>query len=163
MNDINSGQRGLPPPRPEKGRPPESRVDTRSDGQRYQRHTTPEQDRQAKVASGKLTSLEELDRLLPQLGIGAYRPRLDWQAESPTEKQCAYLEKLGIDPEGFSKGSAVRTIDFFRGRREKGLASFKQLRAMAGFDVKGAEYLNFEEAKQLLAERFNSSQGDRRQ
>jgi hypothetical protein len=158
MNDIDSGQRGLPPPNPKKGRPPETRVDARPDGQSYQRYTTPEQDRQAKAASGNLTSLEELDRLVPHLGIGDYRPRLNWQAEAPTEKQCAYLEKLGIDPAGFSKGSASKAIDYFRVRREKGLASFKQLRALIGFDVKGAEYLTFEEAKALLSERFSSSQ-----
>jgi hypothetical protein len=161
MSDINSDQReyGLPPPNPEKGRPPESRVDARPGGQSYQHRTTPEQDRQAKAASGNLRSLEELDRLVPHLGVGAYRPRLNWQAEAPTEKQRAYLTKLGIDPTGFSKGSASKTIDYFRGRREKGLASFKQLRALASFDVRGAEYLSFAEATALLSERFSSSQG----
>jgi hypothetical protein len=161
MGDINSNQRdyGLPPPHPEKGRPPEPRVDARPDGQSYRRYTTPEQDRQAKAASGNLTSLEELDRLLPHLGIGDYRPRLNWQAEAPTEKQCAYLVKLGIDPTGFCKGSCAKIIDFFRIRREKGLASFRQLRALIGLDVPRAEQMDFETAKKLLSEKFGSSQG----
>ena len=106
----------------------------------------------------KLVTLAELDDLLPQLQLRAYRSRVSWQRETPSEKQLQYLEGIGISPEGFNnRGLASKVLDYFRGRRERGLASLRQLVALIGADIQGAEHIGFEEAKRLLSERFRKS------
>jgi hypothetical protein len=110
----------------------------------------------------KLLTLQELDELLPQLQLRAYRPRVSWQRESPSEKQLKYLEGIGISPAGFNnRGLASKVLDFFRGRRERGLASLRQLIALIGAEVQSAEHIGFEEAKRLLSERFRNKGGSR--
>jgi hypothetical protein len=66
------------------------------------------------------------------------------------------LAGIGISPEGFdNRGLASKVLDHFRSRRERGLASLRQLIALIGADIQGAEHIGFEEAKRLLSERFN--------
>jgi hypothetical protein len=108
----------------------------------------------------KLVTLEDLDILLPQLQLREYRPRVSWQREAPSGKQLEYLKGIGISPEGFnSRGLASKVLDYFRGRRERGLASLRQLIALIGAEVQGAEHIGFEEAKRLLSERFRNRGG----
>jgi hypothetical protein len=107
-----------------------------------------------------LLTLADLDALLPQLQLRGYRPRVSWQREAPTEKQLRYLEGIGISPAGFeNRGLTSKVLDHFRGRRERGLASLRQLVVLIGADVQGAEHIGFEEAKRLLSERFRNRGG----
>jgi hypothetical protein len=108
----------------------------------------------------KLVTLAELDDLLPHLQLRTYRPRLSWQRESPSAKQLEYLKGIGISPDGFnSRGLTSKVLDFFRGRRERGLASLRQLVALIGADIQGAEQIGFEEAKRLISEWFRNRGG----
>jgi hypothetical protein len=110
----------------------------------------------------RLITLAELDELLPQLQLRAYRPGVSWQREAPSEKQLNYLAGIGISPDGFdTRGLTSKVLDFFRGRRERGLASLRQLIALIGADIQGAEHIGFEEAKRLLSERFGNRGGAR--
>jgi hypothetical protein len=102
----------------------------------------------------KLVSLSALDKLLPHLGLGSYRVRLEWQEQALSSKQVQYLESIGIDPAGVSRGLGAKILDYFRSRRERGLASFKQLKALIGLDVPGAEGIDFETAKRILAQKY---------
>jgi hypothetical protein len=106
----------------------------------------------------ELTTLAALDKLLPHLGLGSYRPRLEWQEQSLTGKQTEFLKGIGIDPAGINRGLGAKILDYFRSRREHGLASFKQLKALIGLDVPGAESIDFETAKRLLGENYHQQQ-----
>ena len=104
----------------------------------------------------KLLSLEALDAIFPSLRLKGYRPLLPWQQEAPSPEQRQYLEAIGIDPDDVTnKGLASRVLDHFRSRRERGLASLRQLLAMIGANVEGAEHVGFEEVKRILAEKYN--------
>jgi hypothetical protein len=114
--------------------------------------------RQAGDDGRQLFSLAELDMLLPHLQLMTYRPRVPWQREAPSEKQLRYLEGIGISPAEFdNRGLASKVLDYFRGRRERDLASLRQLVALIGAEVPGAEHIGFEEAKRLLSERFRNT------
>jgi hypothetical protein len=107
----------------------------------------------------KLMPLAALDKSLPHLDLSAYRPRLEWQELALSSKQAQYLESIGIDPAGISRGLGAKILDYFRNRRERGLASFKQLLALIGADVPNAESVDFETAKRILAERYGQQPG----
>jgi len=107
----------------------------------------------------KLTTLAALDKLLPHLGFGSYRPRLEWQEQSLTGKQTEFLKGIGIAPNGISRGLGAKILDYFRSRRERGLASFKQLKALIGLDIAGAELIDFDSAKRLLGEKYAQQRG----
>jgi hypothetical protein len=119
--------------------------------------------RQDDVANRKKpVSLSDLDLLLPQLQLRAYRPRIAWQQEAPSNKQLEYLHGIGISSEGFTnRGLTSKVLDFFRGRRERGLASLRQLIALIGAEVAGAEHVSFEDAKRILSERYGRGGGVR--
>jgi hypothetical protein len=116
---------------------------------------------QAVGADGrKLLSLSALDAIQPALRLRTYRPILDWQSAPPTPKQIDYLTGIGLaTDEIVSRGLAAKIIDHFRGRRERGLATLRQLIALVGAGVDGADYIGFDEAKRLLSEKFSSRQG----
>jgi hypothetical protein len=146
---------------PSKGRPgscePPGKI-----GDRTPNLSQPVREGQADGDGRKLITLAELDELLPQLQLRGYRPRVSWQRETPSAKQLEYLRGIGISPEGFnSRGLASKVLDYFRGRRERGLASLRQLVALIGADIQGAEHIGFEEAKRLLSERFRNRGGSR--
>jgi hypothetical protein len=108
----------------------------------------------------KLLSLSGLDALQPALRLKAYRAILDWQSAPPTSKQIDYLAGIGLATnEIVSRGLAAKIIDHFRGRRERGLATLRQLIALVGAGIEGADYIGFDEAKRLLSEKFNKRQG----
>jgi hypothetical protein len=142
-----TGKRG-----PESGKP---------SGQSLERSFKMPQERvggQAGPSGPQLTTLTQLDKLLPHLGLRTYRARLDWQEAALSVKQVEYLKAIGIDPTGVNRGLGAKILDYFRHRRERGLASFKQLRALIGADVVNAESVDFETAKRILANRY----GERR-
>jgi hypothetical protein len=82
------------------------------------------------------------------------------QAAGEGKRLVRYLEGIGISPAGFdNRGLTSKVLDYFRDRRERGLASLRQLGALIGADIQGAEHIGFEEAKRLLSERFRNRGG----
>lgn len=153
---------GVPDPAPPKEGGPGSFELPGKIGDRDQTFSHSQRDRQAEGDSRKFFTLEDLDALFPQLQLRGYRPRVSWQREVPSEKQLRYLEGIGISRAGFdNRGLASKVLDHFRGRRERGLATLRQLVALIGANVQGAEHIGFEEAKRLLAERFGNRGGSR--
>jgi hypothetical protein len=76
----------------------------------------------------KLLSLSGLDAIQPALRLKAYRPILEWQSAPPTSKQIDYLTGIGLATDEIaSRGLAAKIIDHFRGRRERDLATLRQL------------------------------------
>jgi hypothetical protein len=108
----------------------------------------------------KLLSFSALDAIQPALRLKAYRSILDWQSAPPTPKQLDYLVGIGIATDQItSRGLAAKIIDHFRSRRERGLASLRQLVALVGAGVDGADYIEFEEASRILAQKYGSRLG----
>ena len=61
-----------------------------------------------------------------------YKPAFRWELDAATDKQRQVLEGAGIDPEGLTKGQAVKMIGAVQMRRNAGLATPKQIRFLEG-------------------------------
>lgn len=80
-----------------------------------------------------------------------YEPQHSWEKKDPTERQLAALEKQGVDPESVTCfGHAHALLDAMAERREKGLATPKQVMLLARFNVNRPETYSFEEASKKI-------------
>lgn len=92
-----------------------------------------------------------------------YQPETRGDASQPTVKQLAYLEKCGFDTQQItSRGHASRLIDALFARREKGLATPKQLRQLRRHKHPAPEHATFEEASEFLDRIFSGKRSDDR-
>ena len=83
--------------------------------------------------------------------LANYVPAFGWEVEAPNAKQKAALEKAGIFPDEIdSAGKAEKLIGRINERRERGLATPKQIRCL---EQKGFQHVGtwpFESAKKLI-------------
>lgn len=80
-----------------------------------------------------------------------YEPTSSWDKLDPTPGQLQALEKQGVDPESVTcRGHAHALLDAMADRREKGLATPKQVMLLARFNVNRPETYSFDEASRKI-------------
>jgi superfamily II DNA or RNA helicase len=113
---------------------------------------------QLKKASKKSARLVDAMDFAYSLNVSQiieYEPEFEWERAAASRAQIAALERAGFDPEGIlSKGHASRILDTLTIRREKGLATPKQLKYLKQFRVPNLTKITFEEATRILDEKF---------
>ena len=81
-----------------------------------------------------------------------YTPEHAWESEPPSEGQKKLLEKNGFDPDAIKfKGQAVAILELVATRREAGLASPAQVKALRKWGHSNPDLATFEEAKRFIA------------
>jgi superfamily II DNA or RNA helicase len=110
---------------------------------------------QNRTRRGSVLDPLELAVTLNEASLAEYVPTMAWQAQSPTSKQLAVLQKFGLDTLGvLSKGHASLILDRLITRRKHGLATPKQVRMMRRHGHGRPETASFEEAQQFLNAQF---------
>jgi hypothetical protein len=104
----------------------------------------------AKVTIGTMESpAEEAERLL---GAKYVRERGFFRGRRPTEPQLNVLERAGIPfDDTTTMAWASKMIGRIQNRTSKGLASYRQMRAMEKHGIDGAK-MSFEDAKKLVGD-----------
>lgn len=83
--------------------------------------------------------------------LANYVPTFTWEMGPATEKQLNYLERLGISSSSIqNKGMASVYIDRLSRRREEGLATPKQIRALEKYGFRHVGTWSFEAANKLI-------------
>ncbi len=81
-----------------------------------------------------------------------YTPEHDWEGEPPSEGQRKLLEKNGFDPDAIKyKGQAVAILELVATRRDAGLASPAQVKALRKLGHSNPDLATFDEAKKFIA------------
>lgn len=85
------------------------------------------------------------------LEVAEYKPATRWEQNPPTPQQLARLEKDGIDTTAIETiGHAIKIIDALERRRERGLASPRQLKLMKRLKIPSPEKKTKEEARDAI-------------
>ncbi|EGS1179556.1 TPA: DEAD/DEAH box helicase [Enterococcus faecalis] len=80
-----------------------------------------------------------------------YVPSFGWEMAPPSDKQLQTLEKLGILPDSIDNaGKATKVLERLAKRRDKGLATPKQIRFLEQRGFKHVGTWQFENAKKLI-------------
>jgi len=83
--------------------------------------------------------------------LAEFTPEFGWEKTPPSEKQIAALERAGFDIEEIdSRGQASKILDLLFTRRQKNLATPKQLRLLKRFGHQSPESVTFSEASAFL-------------
>lgn len=83
--------------------------------------------------------------------LSDYEPTFKWEYDSPTSKQMQTLENMGVNPEGVeTKGMANKLIARIISRREAGLATPKQIRALERYGFRHVGTWSFEQAHHVI-------------
>ena len=83
--------------------------------------------------------------------LSGYVPAFGWEAEKPSEKQKAELEKYGIFPDEIaSAGEAQKLLDRMAERRKSGLATPKQIRFLESRGFVHVGTWDFDAAKTMI-------------
>jgi len=91
------------------------------------------------------------------LEAAEYEPTTKQESGAPSTRQLEVLEKNGFNTDTITtRGQASRIIELLFARREKGLASPKQLRMLRRFKHPHPEHATFEDAKAFLDKKLNS-------
>lgn len=90
--------------------------------------------------------------------LADYEPETSWDEAPPTKGQVETLEKFGFDVESVkSRGQASRILDLLFIRRERGLASPKQVRLLKRFGHPNPAEATFTEASAFLDEKLRGA------
>ena len=109
-----------------------------------------------KLAEMKRRKKKLVDPLQFEMSIQAedlsgYVPTFGWEMSSPTDKQKATLEKLGILPDEIdNQGKASKLLERLDKRREEGLTTPKQIRFLESRGFEHVGTWQFETAKKLI-------------
>lgn len=80
-----------------------------------------------------------------------YEPMWKWEYLPPTEKQLSLLQRMGIDTETVpDRGMAKRLIGELLGRRERGLATPKQLNTLKKYGFENLQGVTFAQAREAM-------------
>lgn len=83
--------------------------------------------------------------------LSGYVPAFGWEAEPPSDKQTAALEKLGILPDAVeSAGKAALLLDRLHKRRDEGLTTPKQIRCLEKYGFQHVGTWSFEAARHMI-------------
>ena len=105
----------------------------------------------------RITDAVEFALTLDRDDIVDYEATCYWEKQSITPKQREMLIKAGIDADaqGMCKGLACKIIDVIMQRCQMGLATYRMVKQLQKFNVPNATLKTFEEARDILNERFN--------
>ncbi len=88
-----------------------------------------------------------------------FEPEFGWEASPASERQIEMLEKAGIDIEGMTRGKASKVIDLLFMRRDRGLASPKQLRLLKRLGHPSPATETFEGASKWIDAKLGGRKG----
>ena len=104
----------------------------------------------------RITDAVEFALTLDRDDIVDYEATCYWERQSISESQRNMLMKAGIDPDapGMCKGLASKIIDVIMQRWHMGLATYRMVKQLQRFKIPNATMKTFEEAREILNERF---------
>jgi len=97
-----------------------------------------------------------VDPLQYEMSISAedladYRPSFGWEMAPPSRAQTTRLEKAGINPESIqSAGHASMLIDRIEKRRNSGMSTPRQIRALERYGFEHVGNISFEQASSMI-------------
>lgn len=95
--------------------------------------------------------LVDLSKELDKAEISYFEPTFQWEKEKVTAKQTRLLESFGIDTSAItSKGLACLVISTLMDRKEKGLATLRQVRFLAKKGFQKANTWTFQQADGMI-------------
>lgn len=93
----------------------------------------------------------EMASILNNPKLAAFIPVVAWHSESVSEKQANVLRNFGIDPKAVqNRGHAHQLLSELLGRKNRGLASFRQLRCLVRYGHPNPQEATFKEASEFL-------------
>lgn len=99
----------------------------------------------------KLVDPLEFELALGDDSLIDYVPTFGWEAEPATQKQLEYLEKLQINTDkDMCRGKANKLISRLNERRERGLSTPRQAKALAKYGFKRTYEWTFDEAGKMM-------------
>lgn len=99
----------------------------------------------------KLVDPLELELSLGDDSLIDYVPTFGWEAEPVTQKQLEYLEKMQIAADkDMCKGKASKLIDRLNTRRDLGLCTPRQAKALSKYGFVNTYEWKFEEASKMM-------------
>ena len=105
-----------------------------------------------KKRQGPKVDLLEFAVAIGDLQIVQFQPSMCWHTEPVSQKQFDALERSGINPNSVrGKGHASVVIERLQDRRNRGLATYKQVRFLARHGVPNAHLVSFISAIALIS------------
>lgn len=104
----------------------------------------------------------KIDALLWSAQVGefdleSYEPTMDWERMPSTERQMAKLKQLGFWPKSIrDRGHAARLLQVEKNRRERGLATVKQMEMLRRFKHPEPERLTVREASAFISSQLEN-------
>tara|TARA_R110000796_G_C14571530_1_gene435792 strand:- start:31542 stop:33104 length:1563 start_codon:yes stop_codon:yes gene_type:complete len=92
----------------------------------------------------------DLGSLLHQPELATYQPTAKWEHEGASPAQTDMLTKAGVLTEGMTKGAASQMIETLISRRDKNMATPKQIAMLATRGIEDGHTLTFTEAGQAI-------------
>lgn len=93
----------------------------------------------------------EVASVLGNERLAAFEPVVGWHSESVTTKQTELLVKLGVNPDGVqNRGHAHVILKDLLARRQRSLATFRQLRYLVKYHHPSPHTCTFEDASKFL-------------
>lgn len=125
-------------------------LDAISDAEEARRNSLAEQLRQQARKEKKLVNPLEVFAILDDLDLYDYAPTFRWEEEPATPKQISYLRRLQVETDmDMTKGYAAQLISRLGDRRQRGLATLKQVRTLKKFGYEPMDW-TFEQASKKL-------------
>lgn len=120
---------------------------------------------QAKVDANRKRKPRSVDALEFAMSTGGlevaeFEPEFGWEAEKPSPKQLEVLERSGFDVLSItSRGQASKLLDLLFVRRERGLATPKQLRMLKRYGHPSPETVTFDDASAWIDQKIAGFKG----
>ena len=90
--------------------------------------------------------------------LASYEPSFGWEMMPPTQKQLAFLENRGIDPQIIENaGKASMIIDKLVRRQQEGLSTPKQIRLLEKYGFVHVGTWSFEAANSMISKLSNNN------
>jgi len=110
-----------------------------------------------KLANRKAKTIDPLEFELVGVKVADYEPVMKWEEKPPTKPQTETLEKAGVDLEAVpNAGLASKLISAIVDRREKSLATMKQVKLLTRFKVQDAANISFVDAGEIITKRLGT-------
>ena len=103
-------------------------------------------------AKKKLVDVVQYELSIGNESLVNYEPQFAWEFLEPTEKQVQYLEKMGVDTEGMTRGKAAALMDVMMQRQTAGMATPKQVRLLERYGFNHPGMWSFEDAKRVIGQ-----------
>lgn len=106
---------------------------------------------------GRVVDAIEFALSCGEVETAEFQPEFGWEANPPSPKQVDALNRAGFDVEEIkTRGQASKVLDLLFLRRQKGLATPKQLKLMKQFGHPDPANVTFDEASKWIDRAFGS-------